>query len=141
MLNLLLVLVLVLLNGVFVAAEFSLVKVRQSRLTQLVSEGNKMAGYALKVNKRLDSYLSATQFGITLASLGLGWVGEPAISELLVEPLMYQIGVTDQTLISTVSVIIGFSIITFLHIVLGELAPKSLAIQKQKAQHCCCPLR
>lgn len=80
MLNLLLVLVLVLLNGIFVAAEFSLVKVRQSRLTQLVSEGNKMAGYALKVNKRLDSYLSATQFGITLASLGLGWVGEPAIS-------------------------------------------------------------
>lgn len=120
MLNLLLVLVLVLLNGIFVAAEFSLVKVRQSRLTQLVSEGNKMAGYALKVNKRLDSYLSATQFGITLASLGLGWVGEPAISELLVEPLMYQIGVTDQTLISTVSVVIGFSIITFLHIVLGN---------------------
>ncbi|MDH6426190.1 CBS domain containing-hemolysin-like protein [Paenibacillus sp. PastH-3] len=130
LLNLLLVLVLVLLNGIFVAAEFSLVKVRQSRLTQLVSEGNKMAGYALKVNKRLDSYLSATQFGITLASLGLGWVGEPAISELLVEPLMYQMGITDHTLISTVSVIIGFSIITFLHIVLGELAPKSLAIQR-----------
>ncbi|WP_379136088.1 hemolysin family protein [Paenibacillus sp. sgz500958] len=130
LLNLLLVLVLVLLNGIFVAAEFSLVKVRQSRLTQLVSEGNKMAGYALKVNKRLDSYLSATQFGITLASLGLGWVGEPAISELLVEPLMFQLGVTDHTLISTVSVVIGFSIITFLHIVLGELAPKSLAIQK-----------
>lgn len=130
LLNLLLVLVLVLLNGIFVAAEFSLVKVRQSRLTQLVSEGNKMAGYALKVNKRLDSYLSATQFGITLASLGLGWVGEPAISELLVEPLMYNFGVTDSTVIATVSVIIGFSIITFLHIVLGELAPKSLAIQK-----------
>lgn len=130
MLNLLLVLVLVLLNGIFVAAEFSLVKVRQSRLTQLVSEGNKMAGYALKVNKRLDSYLSATQFGITLASLGLGWVGEPAISELLVEPLMYKMGITDGTLISTVSVVIGFSIITFLHIVLGELAPKSLAIQR-----------
>ncbi|MFC3749157.1 hemolysin family protein [Paenibacillus sp. GCM10012306] len=130
LLNLLLVLVLVLLNGIFVAAEFSLVKVRQSRLTQLVSEGNKMAGYALKVNKKLDAYLSATQFGITLASLGLGWVGEPAISELLVEPLMFKLGVTDQTLISTVSVVIGFSIITFLHIVLGELAPKSLAIQK-----------
>ncbi|GGF72505.1 membrane protein [Paenibacillus albidus] len=130
LLNLLLVLVLVLLNGIFVAAEFSLVKVRQSRLTQLVSEGNRMAGYALKVNKKLDSYLSATQFGITLASLGLGWVGEPAISELLVEPLMIQLGVTDHTLISTVSVVIGFSIITFLHIVLGELAPKSLAIQR-----------
>lgn len=130
LLNLLLVLVLVFFNGVFVAAEFSLVKVRQSRLTQLVTEGNKMAGYALKVNKKLDAYLSATQFGITLASLGLGWVGEPAVSELLVEPLMFQLGVTDHALISTVSVIIGFSIITFLHIVLGELAPKSLAIQK-----------
>lgn len=141
MLNLLLVLVLVLLNGVFVAAEFSLVKVRQSRLTQLVSEGNKMAGYALKVNKRLDSYLSATQFGITLASLGLGWVGEPAISELLVEPLMYQIGVTDQTLISTVSVIIGFSIITF-YILCWENWHRNLWLfKKRKGQHCCCPLR
>lgn len=141
MLNLLLVLVLVLLNGVFVAAEFSLVKVRQSRLTQLVSEGNKMAGYALKVNKRLDSYLSATQFGITLASLGLGWVGEPAISELLVEPLMYQIGVTDQTLISTVSVIIGFSIITFYILCWGNWHRNLWLFKKQKAQHCCCPHR
>ncbi|WP_148298714.1 hemolysin family protein [Paenibacillus pini] len=121
---------LVFFNGVFVAAEFSLVKMRQSRLTQMVSEGNKLAGYALKVNNKLDAYLSATQFGITLASLGLGWVGEPAISELLVEPIMFRMGITDTTLIGTVSVIIGFCIITFLHIVLGELAPKSLAIQK-----------
>ncbi|GAF06300.1 magnesium and cobalt efflux protein CorC [Paenibacillus pini JCM 16418] len=105
-------------------------KMRQSRLTQMVSEGNKLAGYALKVNNKLDAYLSATQFGITLASLGLGWVGEPAISELLVEPIMFRMGITDTTLIGTVSVIIGFCIITFLHIVLGELAPKSLAIQK-----------
>lgn len=130
MLNLLLVLMLVFLNGVFVAAEFSLVKVRQSRLTQLVSEGNRMAGYALRVNRKLDAYLSATQFGITLASLGLGWIGEPAISELLVAPLMAKLGFTDASLISSVSVVIGFSIITFLHIVLGELAPKSLAIQR-----------
>lgn len=130
--NLLLVFILVILNGFFVAAEFSLVKVRQSRLTQLVSEGNKRATFALKVNKKLDSYLSATQLGITLASLGLGWVGEPAISELLIEPIMYKMGVTDTTLISTVSVAIGFAIITFLHIVIGELAPKSLAIQKSE---------
>ncbi|ANS73722.1 hypothetical protein AWM70_03325 [Paenibacillus yonginensis] len=129
-LNLLLVFVLVFLNGVFVAAEFSLVKMRQSRLTQLVSEGNRRAGYALKVNQRLDAYLSATQLGITLASLGLGWVGEPAVSELLIEPLMHRLGVTDSTLIKTVSVAVGFFVITFLHIVLGELAPKSLAIQK-----------
>ncbi|WP_410769800.1 hemolysin family protein [Fontibacillus sp. BL9] len=131
--NLFIVFVLVFLNGFFVAAEFSLVKVRQSRLTQLVSEGNKRAVYALRVNKRLDAYLSATQLGITLASLGLGWVGEPAVSELLIEPLMLKMGVTDPTLISTVSVAIGFAIITFLHIVIGELAPKSLAIQKSEA--------
>lgn len=130
--NLVIVLVLVLLNGFFVAAEFALVKVRQSRLTQLVSEGNRRANYALKVNHKLDTYLSATQLGITLASLGLGWVGEPAISELLIEPLMYKLGVTDTTLISTVSVVVGFAIITFLHIVVGELAPKSLAIQKSE---------
>lgn len=132
MLNLLFVFVLVLLNGFFVAAEFSLVKVRQSRLTQLVSEGNRRASFALKVNKKLDAYLSATQLGITLASLGLGWVGEPAISELLIKPLMYKMGIADATLISTVSVAVGFAIITFLHIVIGELAPKSLAIQKSE---------
>lgn len=131
-LNLLIVFVLVFLNGFFVAAEFSLVKVRQSRLTQLVSEGNKRAVYALRVNKKLDAYLSATQLGITLASLGLGWVGEPAVSELLIEPLMHKMGISDPTLISTVSVAIGFAIITFLHIVIGELAPKSLAIRKSE---------
>lgn len=131
--NLVLVLILVGLNGVFVAAEFSLVKVRQSRLTQLVSEGNKRAMFALKVNRKLDAYLSATQLGITLTSLGLGWLGEPAISEMLVEPLMYRLGMTDRTLISTISVIIGFMVITFLHIVLGELAPKSIAIRKSEA--------
>ncbi|GJM79841.1 hypothetical protein HMSSN139_23370 [Paenibacillus sp. HMSSN-139] len=118
--NLLLVLILVFLNGFFVAAEFSLVKVRQSRLTQLAREGNRRANYALKVNKRLDTYLSATQLGITLASLGLGWVGEPAVSELLIEPLMHKIGATDPTLISTISVAVGFAIITFLHIVMGS---------------------
>lgn len=130
LLNLLFVFILVFMNGVFVAAEFSLVKMRQSRLTQLVSEGNKKANYALKVNQRLDAYLSATQLGITLASLGLGWVGEPAISELLIEPLMHSLGVTDGAVIKSVSVAVGFFVITFLHIVLGELAPKTLAIQK-----------
>lgn len=129
-LNLLLVLLLVLLNGVFVAAEFSLVKMRQSRLTQLVSEGNRLAGFALKVNQKLDAYLSATQLGITLTSLGLGWIGEPAISELLVAPIMHSMGSTDERVVTTISVAVGFCIITFLHIVLGELAPKSLAIQK-----------
>jgi CBS domain containing-hemolysin-like protein len=132
-LNLLLVIFLVLLNAFFVAAEFALVKVRQTRLTQLTNEGNIRAKYALKVNNKLDAYLSATQLGITLASLGLGWVGEPAISHLIVEPVLYRFGMTDDTLVATISLVIGFVIITFLHIVLGELAPKSLAIQKSEA--------
>ncbi|RAP75624.1 hypothetical protein DL346_19280 [Paenibacillus montanisoli] len=121
------------LNGFFVAAEFSIVKVRQSRLTQLSNEGHKRAKYALAVNRKLDAYLSATQLGITLASLGLGWVGEPAISDLIVEPIFFHLGWTDDTLVHTVSVLIGFLVITFLHIVLGELAPKSLAIQKSES--------
>ncbi|TJY41495.1 HlyC/CorC family transporter [Cohnella pontilimi] len=128
--NLLLVLFLVFLNAFFVASEFALVRVRQSRLTQLQNEGNTLARYALKVNQKLDVYLSATQLGITLASLGLGWVGEPAIAGLIVIPILDRFGVTDPTVVHTISYIVAFSIITFLHIVLGELAPKSLAIQK-----------
>lgn len=128
--NVLLVLFLVFLNGFFVASEFALVRVRQSRLTQLSNEGKVLARYALKVNQKLDAYLSATQLGITLASLGLGWVGEPAISHLIVEPLLHNFGVTDPAVVQTLSYIVAFSLITFLHIVLGELAPKSLAIQR-----------
>lgn len=128
--NLFVVLALVFLNAFFVASEFALVRVRQSRLTQLQNEGNSLANYALKVNQRLDVYLSATQLGITLASLGLGWVGEPAIADLIVVPLLHRFGISDLTTIHTISYIIAFSIITFLHIVLGELAPKTLAIQK-----------
>ncbi|WEK55299.1 MAG: hemolysin family protein [Candidatus Cohnella colombiensis] len=128
--NSLLVIVLVLLNAFFVASEFALVKVRQSRLTQLNEEGNIRAKYALKVNQRLDVYLSATQLGITLASLGLGWVGEPAIAGLIIEPLFHIFGYYDETIVHSISFAIAFCIITFLHIVLGELAPKSLAIQR-----------
>ncbi|MFC5700589.1 hemolysin family protein [Cohnella faecalis] len=128
--NVFIVLFLVFLNGFFVASEFALVRVRQSRLTQLSNEGKVLARYALKVNKKLDAYLSATQLGITLASLGLGWVGEPAISDLIVQPLLYKFGITDPTVVHTIAYIVAFSLITFLHIVLGELAPKSLAIQR-----------
>ncbi len=116
--NLLLILVLVFLNGFFVAAEFALVKVRQTRLTQLVNEGNKRARYALKVNQKLDAYLSATQLGITLASLGLGWVGEKALSSLIVEPILGRMGMVDAVLSHTISFAISFAIITFMHIVL-----------------------
>ncbi|MGE5704851.1 MAG: hemolysin family protein [Clostridia bacterium] len=129
--NLLLILFLVLLNGFFVAAEFSLVKVRQTRIAQLISEGNKRAAYAQGVTQKLDAYLSACQLGITLASLGLGWVGEPAVAKV-VEPLLHSFHLPDY-LISTISFAIGFGFITFLHIVLGELAPKSIAIQKAES--------
>ncbi|MFE5318780.1 hemolysin family protein [Paenibacillus sp. NPDC056579] len=132
LLNVLLVLVLVLLNGFFVAAEFALVKVRTTRLQQLQNEGVGKAKYALAVTRKLDAYLSATQLGITLASLGLGWVGEPAISHLIVDPLFTMLGWSNEWFSSALSVFIGFATITFLHIVLGELAPKSFAIQKSE---------
>lgn len=122
------VFLLVFLNGFFVAAEFAIVKVRSTRINQLVMEGNKRANLAKTLTDNLDAYLSATQLGITLASLGLGWIGEPAIAELL-GPIMHALHVPE-TLTHTLSFIIAFATITFLHIVLGELAPKSMAIQK-----------
>lgn len=126
--NLGLVVILVLLNGFFVATEFAVVKVRESRIAQLVAEGNSRAANVENVLHNLDAYLSACQLGITLASLGLGWLGEPAVAQLL-HPVFRYFGL-NETLISSASFIIAFSLITFLHIVLGELAPKSLAIQR-----------
>ncbi|WP_432774531.1 hemolysin family protein [Brevibacillus gelatini] len=126
--NLGLVLILVFLNGFFVATEFAVVKVRESRIAQLVAEGNKRAVNVEQVIHNLDAYLSACQLGITLASLGLGWLGEPAVAHLLHPVFRYfQL---NETLVSSISFIIAFSVITFLHIVLGELAPKTLAIQR-----------
>jgi len=110
------------------AAEFAIVKVRSTRIAQLKNRRGKIAQ---KVLANLDAYLSATQLGITLASLGLGWIGEPAIARML-EPLLSYFGLPDW-LIHTVAFAIAFSIITFLHIVLGEMAPKSLAIRKAEA--------
>ncbi|HWI54374.1 MAG TPA: hemolysin family protein, partial [Desulfobacteria bacterium] len=120
---------LVFLNGFFVAAEFSLVKVRKTRLAELSENGSKRASVALAVTSRLDAYLSACQLGITLASLGLGWLGEPAIATLL-EPLFIDVIGWSAVLTHTIASVIAFTIITFLHIVLGELVPKSLAIQR-----------
>lgn len=117
---------LVLLNGFFVLAEFSLVKVRRTRLAELSEDGAKRAETALEVTSKLDAYLSACQLGITLASLGLGWLGEPAIAALL-NPLFESWGWSMVTT-HTVSTVIAFTLITFLHIVFGELIPKSMAI-------------
>ena len=125
----LLVLVLVLLNGFFVAAEFALVKIRDTQLEGLVKAGNRRARMARRLIQHLDSSLSATQLGITLASLGLGWVGEPVFAALL-DPVMNLLGVQSPEVRHTTAFVCGFSAISFLHIVVGELAPKSLAIQK-----------
>lgn len=127
--NLLLVFLLVFLNGFFVAAEFAIVKVRTTQIEPLVRRGSKSADIAQHVITHLDSYLSATQLGITLTSLGLGWIGEPFIAHLL-EPFFTWTGISQPAVVTAVSFGVGFSIISFLHIVLGELAPKSLAIQK-----------
>ena len=125
-LSLLLVFLLVFLNGFFVAAEFSIVKIRASKIETLLGTGDKKAGYTKKVLDDLNSYLSACQFGITLASLGLGWIGEPAVANIL-SPLFNYFTV-DEVLKHTISFVIGFSLITAFHIVLGELVPKSIAI-------------
>ena len=127
-LRLLVILGLVLLNGVFVAAEFSLVKVRSTQLDSLIEEGDKRATTARHLRDHLDSYLSATQMGVTLASLALGWIGEPFLARLF-EPLFASLHVQSPVVISTASVALGFVLITGLHIIFGETAPKYLAIQ------------
>ena len=116
------------MNGFFVAAEFALVKIRSSRLETLLQEGNTRAKYAKKLTDHLDASLSVTQLGITLASLGLGWVGEPAVAALLV-PVVQFFGFGED-FAHSIALVVGFSLITAMHIILGELAPKSMAIQK-----------
>jgi putative hemolysin len=123
---------LVLLNGFFVAAEFAIVKVRSTKIAELANQGQWQARVAKGIVKHLDAYLSATQLGITFASLGLGWIGEPAVAHLL-EPVFGWFGMESETAIKAASITVGFAIISFLHIVLGELAPKSLAIRKPEA--------
>jgi CBS domain containing-hemolysin-like protein len=127
-LKILAVLVLVILNGFFVAAEFALVKIRDTQLTPLINRGHRRAKVARLILQKLDAFLSAAQLGITLASLGLGWVGEPVFTALL-SPVLGWLNV-DKDWQHWISVVVGFSTITFLHIVAGEQAPKWLAIQK-----------
>lgn len=119
-------------NGFFVAAEFALVKVRSSQLRPMVKTGGWRVKFALRATEHLDAALSATQLGITLASLGLGWLGEPFIAHRIA-PLLGSFGVTDPRAVASISFAIAFSLVTFMHIVLGELAPKSLAIQRPKS--------
>ncbi len=125
----LLALVFVAANGFFVAAEFAIVKVRPTQLSELAQTGSARAKMAKRLTKHLDAYLSATQLGITLASLALGWIGEPAFAGFI-EPLFVGAGPSAAAYAHTVATVTAFTIISVLHIVLGELAPKSLAIQK-----------
>jgi CBS domain containing-hemolysin-like protein len=126
-LNLLVVILLVLANGFFVASEFSLVGVRRSRIATLAEGGNRRAKLLLNLVDNLNAYISATQLGITLSSLALGWIGEPAVAHLLEIPLK---GRVSDTVLHTLAFAVAFSIITFLHIVLGELAPKTIALER-----------
>lgn len=135
LLSILLVIFLVLGNGFFVASEFALVAVRKSRIEALAAEGSKAAQRLLELLNKLNAYISATQLGITLFSLGLGYVAEPAIVQF-VEPALMSLGETtgltfldNPTLVHTISFAIAFSLITFLHIVFGELAPKTMALE------------
>lgn len=110
------------------ASEFAIVKVRSSRINQLIEDGHKNAVPAKKVTSHLDEYLSACQLGITVTALGLGWLGEPTVEELF-HPVFEKLGV-DESISSVLSFVIAFAIVTFLHVVVGELAPKTMAIQK-----------
>jgi CBS domain containing-hemolysin-like protein len=132
-LNILLTIFLVLLNGFFVAAEFAIVKVRASQVELRAQAGNRLAKVALNMITHLDAYLSATQLGITLASLGLGWIGESVVSEIILH-IMHAVGFQgSEELAHSIAIPIAFALITILHIVFGELAPKSLAIQRSES--------
>lgn len=126
------VLFLIALNGFFVAAEFAIVKVRSTRIDQLAEAGSRRAKMSQNLLDHLDSYLSATQLGITIASILLGAVGEETMRRLVVGPLLGALSITTPWIVRSVSFILGTGVIVFLHVVLGEVAPKSYAIQKSE---------
>ncbi len=119
---------LIIMTGFFVATEFAIVKVRTTRIDQLLAEGHKKAKNAKRVVSDLDEYLSACQLGITITALGLGWLGEPTF-EIILHPVFEFLNLNG-SITSILSFILAFSIVTFMHVVIGELAPKTLAIQK-----------
>jgi len=129
--EIILIILLVLANAFFVAAEFAIVKVRSTQIEPLAEKDNKRAKIAVRLITHLDEYLSATQLGITMASLGLGWIGEPVTAKIL-EPVFSMLSLKNPQTVHTLSITAGFIFLTFLHIVVGELAPKSLAIRHSK---------
>src|SRR5215204_2845355 len=131
--ELIITILLVLMNGFFVAAEFAIVKVRASQLEMKVKQGNRSAGMARYIVTHLDAYLAATQLGITLASLALGWIGEPVVSKIIIAGMhLFGINIREE-LAHDIALPVAFAIITVLHIVFGELAPKSIAIQRSES--------
>src|SRR5687767_1508615 len=129
-----LVVLLVLANGFFVAAEFALVAVRRSRIDQQAEEGDSRARTVQTALKDLDRYISGTQLGITLSSLALGWIGEPALAALI-DRMLAAVGISAPSAVthSAAAIAVAFFIITFLHIVIGELAPKSVALTRPES--------
>ena len=123
------VMVIVLLNAFFVAAEFAIVKVRDSQLTAAIDDGVRGAKFAQHVTRNLDAYLSAGQLGITLTSIALGIFGEPFVA-VVVQPMLFKMGVTSEVVVRWTSIGIAYAIVTYLHVVLGEQTPKVLAIRK-----------
>src|SRR5262245_45090588 len=127
------VLALVFANGCFVAAEFSIVTVRKTRIDQLVAEGNRRARAVRRAVSDPDPYIAATQLGITMASIGLGWIGEPALASMIQPVFGWLPAAVAETTAHSVAVAIAFAIVTALHIVLGELAPKTIALERSEA--------
>jgi CBS domain containing-hemolysin-like protein len=125
-------LLIVLANAFFVAAEFSFVKIRPTRLQQLANQGKRRARLLMTITSQLPAYLSASQLGITVASLTLGWLGEPAVAKIL-HPWIERLGHVSEGTIHTIAAAISLTVITFLHTVIGELAPKALAIQQTES--------
>ncbi|HEX7603292.1 MAG TPA: hemolysin family protein [Polyangiaceae bacterium] len=132
MTGLLLAALFIALNGFFVAAEFALVKLRATQLTQRVRKGEPRAILAQKITLRLDRYLSVTQLGVTLASLGLGWIGEPAITDLIHEPAMHYLPQSMHRATEIGSVVLALALLTYAHVLFGELVPKLIAIQRSE---------
>lgn len=130
-LQVLLAFLLVLLNAFFVAAEFGMVKLRATRVEAIKNLYGLRGKILVHIQSHLDAYLSACQLGITIASLGLGWIGEPAFAHLL-RPFLHFIGISSPQLITVISFFVAFSFISFLHIVVGELMPKSLAVRQSE---------
>ena len=120
------------INGFFVLAEFALVRIRSTRLEELAQRGDNRASLALKMLGRIDSYLSAVQLGVTLASLGLGWLGEPAVAAYI-EPFVFQYFPGSTIVLRSVSLLLSFFVVTFVTVVIGELIPKNVAMQKTES--------